>query len=277
MERREFIHAALAAGATAAVAGSEVSCGNDVRPPPTIDAAVDPTGSVLIDLLQHPELSAEGGSVTVRITGAAPGQPAALLVAQPNPNVFIAVEAACPHLGCPLGYQKAEQLIECPCHQSRFSALADPGSGKCAGAVLHPPAKSDLRTFSAGLLLHTNTVAIDLNPTAGLPPKLALPLAEYPALATVGGSAIIHVGCTPVVVVRTGAATVAATSAVCTHQGCTVGYDAASGDLECPCHGSIYRTDGTLIQKASGNTAPQANLASYPATLDADSVVVTFS
>jgi Rieske Fe-S protein len=29
-------------------------------------------------------------------------------------------------------------------------------------------------------------------------------------------------------------------SAVCTHMGCTVGYKKSSGDLVCPCHGSVY-------------------------------------
>lgn len=33
---------------------------------------------------------------------------------------------------------------------------------------------------------------------------------------------------------------IAAYSAVCTHHGCLVAYDAEEGMLECPCHGSIF-------------------------------------
>jgi len=32
----------------------------------------------------------------------------------------------------------------------------------------------------------------------------------------------------------------AAYSAICTHQGCIVGYDGEEDTLECPCHGSIF-------------------------------------
>lgn len=33
---------------------------------------------------------------------------------------------------------------------------------------------------------------------------------------------------------------IAAYSAICTHQGCIVAYDAEEGTLECPCHDSIF-------------------------------------
>jgi len=35
-----------------------------------------------------------------------------------------------------------------------------------------------------------------------------------------------------------------ATSAVCTHMGCTVLYDPKLGHIRCPCHGSQYDLDG---------------------------------
>lgn len=39
-----------------------------------------------------------------------------------------------------------------------------------------------------------------------------------------------------------------ALSAVCTHLGCTVNWTAAQNQFECPCHGSMFRPDGTVIQ-----------------------------
>jgi thiosulfate dehydrogenase [quinone] large subunit len=44
----------------------------------------------------------------------------------------------------------------------------------------------------------------------------------------------------PAVIVRLPDGTVAAYDAVCTHEGCTVGYDAGSGLLLCPCHGAAF-------------------------------------
>lgn len=50
----------------------------------------------------------------------------------------------------------------------------------------------------------------------------------------------------PILVVRVAADTFRALSMRCTHLGCTVG--APSGDrLVCPCHGSVYALDGSVI------------------------------
>ncbi len=44
----------------------------------------------------------------------------------------------------------------------------------------------------------------------------------------------------PAVLVHLESGDFAAYSAVCTHQQCTVAYQKESGDLACPCHGSIF-------------------------------------
>lgn len=38
----------------------------------------------------------------------------------------------------------------------------------------------------------------------------------------------------------------AAASGVCTHLGCTVNYFQSDGRFHCPCHGSIFASDGTV-------------------------------
>ncbi|MBX6764626.1 MAG: Rieske (2Fe-2S) protein [Rubrobacteraceae bacterium] len=44
----------------------------------------------------------------------------------------------------------------------------------------------------------------------------------------------------PAVLIHLKSGRFVAYSAVCTHMGCTVAYQKSSGDLVCPCHGSIY-------------------------------------
>lgn len=55
-----------------------------------------------------------------------------------------------------------------------------------------------------------------------------------------------------VIVVRTAtgntASSFSALSLICTHEQCTVGYDAADNDFKCPCHGSEYSISGAVTQ-----------------------------
>ena len=49
-----------------------------------------------------------------------------------------AVSRKCTHLGCTLHYVEKDDLLECPCHQSRFTS---------DGRLLNGPAKSPLTTY----------------------------------------------------------------------------------------------------------------------------------
>lgn len=49
-----------------------------------------------------------------------------------------AVSRKCTHLGCRLNYKEEEDILECPCHQSRFATN---------GLVINGPSRTELKTY----------------------------------------------------------------------------------------------------------------------------------
>jgi cytochrome b6-f complex iron-sulfur subunit len=104
--------------------------------------------------------------------------------------------------------------------------------------------------------------------------QLCLPLKDSAntALRTVEGARVFDIDARKLIVVRISSTTFVTLSAVCTHEGCTVRYSTTADDLECPCHGARFGTDGAV--KLGPATSP---LAKYVTTYDAatDTVHVT--
>ena len=50
-----------------------------------------------------------------------------------------AISRTCTHLGCRVNFMEDKQIIECPCHQSRFTT---------EGKLISGPAKKNLPTFA---------------------------------------------------------------------------------------------------------------------------------
>jgi nitrite reductase/ring-hydroxylating ferredoxin subunit len=86
--------------------------------------------------------------------------------------------------------------------------------------------------------------------------RFVIRIAQHPVLGSVNGSKIFVVPGvmhpdpqSEIVVTRQAGNTFSALSAVCTHAGCQVDpYNAAIQRLPCPCHGSMFRLDGTVAQ-----------------------------
>jgi cytochrome b6-f complex iron-sulfur subunit len=99
----------------------------------------------------------------------------------------------------------------------------------------------------------TNKVTVDLS------------LSDNSVLKTTGGSKVIQ----NVLIIFNGINYVAL-SAICTHQGCTVGYDSSAGNIKCPCHGSVYAVSGSVI-----NGPAPSPLSSYTVSLSGNTLTIT--
>lgn len=77
--------------------------------------------------------------------------------------------------------------------------------------------------------------------------SIDLYLKWYPELSKTGGAIQLLVGgeLKLIYVIRTSFSQFAAISPICPHQGCTVGM--VKNMFKCPCHGSTYDLDGSLI------------------------------
>lgn len=95
-------------------------------------------------------------------------------------------------------------------------------------------------------------------------------------LAAVDGSRVIPNGTKKIIVVRTSETAFSTVSALCTHASCTVKFVVSADQLQCPCHGSKFLVDGTLVIGAGGSTT-QAALKSFANTLDGDILTITLA
>jgi cytochrome b6-f complex iron-sulfur subunit len=323
LTRRDFLQK-TAFGGAAVVGGLALpGCGNPVDAPPVIEnieVRDDPTdtateGTIALNLKQIGDLVAVGGAVTLHLLPLEnpgrqrpfklPNPPHLLVVHRAHigdgEDEYIAVDSACPHAGCPLGYAAQLDTIACPCHASRFRAVPEAmvpaGEFSCVGEVLHGPAKQNVTPYQARLADDLKTLVIDLRVsntcgTLRLPPvvggKVALPLSQFPALAMVGGSIVGIPGGAPdpIAVVRVGAgmdaSAFSAVSAVCTHLGCTVAYaqpgEAATcgvmpgGGFWCACHCSQFTVDGGVIGGPALGPLPK-----YPVAFDGTTVTISLA
>jgi len=76
---------------------------------------------------------------------------------------------------------------------------------------------------------------------------------------------------TPLAVTRVSQTEVVALSRICTHEGCTVNLPTSAGaTLDCPCHGSRFRTTGQVVNGPAARALFQ-----FPARIQGNEVIIT--
>ena len=107
-------------------------------------------------------------------------------------------------------------------------------------------------------------------PTPGPSGELRLPLMGVGE--TVAASVTLVGGLvTPLAVTRLSEAEAVTVSRICTHQACTVALPGAPGaTLDCPCHGSRFRTNGQVVNGPAARA-----LAQFPTRIVGNEVVVS--
>jgi Rieske Fe-S protein len=94
--------------------------------------------------------------------------------------------------------------------------------------------------------------------------RIVLPAAQVPELDRPGGAVVLHTPCAPrpVLIANTGTGFVAL-QAICPHAGCELAWVGEDLQAECPCHGSRFAGDGTVL-----NPPARTDLQAYPASRD---------
>ncbi len=80
--------------------------------------------------------------------------------------------------------------------------------------------------------------------------EVRMALADYPELQQAGGVLPVRAdgGGKPIMIVRGEGEQFSAYLLKCTHLGCTVGWNAEARSFDCPCHGSRFKADGTVMK-----------------------------
>lgn len=103
--------------------------------------------------------------------------------------------------------------------------------------------------------------------------QIAIPLGSFSELMIVGGSLVGKASGypNPIVIAHLDETTFVAFDAICTHQNCTVSYNALNLTVDCPCHGSSYEgRDGSVIS----GPAPRP-LTRFTASSDGTTLTIT--
>jgi Rieske Fe-S protein len=141
--------------------------------------------------------------------------------------------------------------------RSALAAAALAAVEACGDGQIGPPVR-------------TNIGGGDPNVPPG--PPLTVSLASHPELATVG--VLVQLD-RERAVMRTSATTFLGLSRICTHEQCDT--EVRNNRLECPCHGSLFASDGTVIHGPNVASDPITPLRQLAVTIDAAAGTITIA
>ncbi len=72
--------------------------------------------------------------------------------------------------------------------------------------------------------------------------KINMDDSSYSGLKNAGGFVVVSA----IIIANTGGDNYVALSSICTHQACTVGYSVQNDNFPCPCHGSVFNSNGSV-------------------------------
>lgn len=150
--------------------------------------------------------------------------------------------------------------------------------GQCAGAESDAGRREFLTRAGlaavSGLLLGSCGALVDLFKPGGSTQlsggPLTINVADYPALATVGGIALLRNVPAPMAAVRASETAFLVFSRTCPHQGSTIGLNGTG--FRCPNHGAQFDAGGNNV-----GGFRTGSLGRYTATFDATNGVLTIS
>ncbi len=238
VSRRAFISLSTLAAVAAVLASA---CGDGIigGQSPTGLASL-PAGGLSFKVSDYPGLAAVGGIVRVD-TSAGP-----IALVHATATTYAALSMICTHQGSTVNIQGGGFL--CPNHGARFSATGQWLGGQQTTSLVSFPTTFD--AASGTLTVGTAGVTTPQPQQPGTPGgtgtvNLIVDLAQFPALAQVGGVARVDNGTgIPVGAARISATQFDAYSLVCTHQGATV--NLAGSGWVCPAHGAQYSATGAV-------------------------------
>jgi len=88
---------------------------------------------------------------------------------------------------------------------------------------------------------NSNKVEIDLSDS------------KYSSLNNAGEFVIVS----GIIIVNAGNDKIVAFSSTCTHQGCTISYNPSIKNFPCPCHGSVFSINGSVLNGPASKSLPQ--------------------
>lgn len=107
-------------------------------------------------------------------------------------------------------------------------------------------------------------------PNTSFSGTVVITVADYPALAAVGGVALLQGTPVPMAAVRTGATDFLVLSRICPHQGSTINLN--GNGFRCPNHGALFDTQGNNV-----GGQPTRALNRYSASYDVATDKLTIS